>query len=612
MELRILHINLEDKSLKEEKIDEKTVRKFIGGVGIGAMILLEKAPKGIDPLSPDNPFIVMTGPATGTPFPLSGRHHIIAKSPLTGAFGDANSGGNFGAMLRRTGYDGLVFYKASDEPVYLTIMDENNDGVAEVKFRDAKHLWGKGVWYTEEKIRHDLEVGSSGSIMSIGPAGENLSFISCVMNDENRAAGRTGLGAVMGSKRLKAVYVKPFLLPPIYDKEAFNKVCNEKRKKLAENDITGKALPTYGTEVVTNVMNSLGNYPTHNFQKGVFPTADKISGETLKDTYLVGTKGCWGCTVRCARLVKIDEPPYQLDYEGAEYEGVWALGGDCGIDDMKAINKAYAIINDMGLDVISYGATVACAMELYEKGKIPHEKLHGMKLNFGNAQAIMDLAWMAGYRTGFGDDIALGSKRLAEKYGMPELAMQSKGLELPAYDPRGMQGMGLAYATSNRGGCHLRAYTPAYEAFGAPYKVDPYTTEGKAKLVIDQQNFFASTVDSLVSCKFLTFALGPEDFVDLVRPLTGWDWTVEELMETGERIYNLERVFCAREGTGTKDELPKRLTDEPQPEGAAKGYVVKLDEMLKEYYELRGWKNGIPTKEKLIQLGLEDYTPYIA
>ncbi|GBC75728.1 hypothetical protein HRbin06_01050 [archaeon HR06] len=349
---------------------------------------------------------------------------------------------------------------------------------------------------------------------------------------------------------------------------------------MAANDITGKALPTYGTEVVTNVMNSLGNYPTKNFQTGVFPTADKISGETLKVTYLVGTKGCWGCTVRCARLVKIEDPPFQVDYEGAEYEGVWALGGNCGIDDLRAINKAYAIVNDMGLDVISYGATVACAMELYEKGKIPEERLHGMKLNFGNAQAIVDLAWMTGYRTGFGDEIALGAKRLAEKYGMPDVAMHSKGLELPAYDPRGMQGMGLAYATSNRGGCHLRAYTPAVEAFGAPYKVDPYTTQGKAKIVIDQQNWYAATVDSLVVCKFLTFALGPEDFVDLVRPLTGWDWTVEELLETGERIYNLERLYCAREGVGTKDELPKRLTHEPQPEGPAKGHVVKLEEML--------------------------------
>jgi aldehyde:ferredoxin oxidoreductase len=604
--LKILHVDLSSKTTKEEVIDDQTVRKFIGGVGLGTKILLEKTKKGVEPLSEDNLLIIMTGPATGTIVPLSGRYHVITKSPLTNAIGDADSGGNFGPMLRFAGYDGIVFYKASGNPTYITIMDENEDGKPEVSFKDASNLWGKGVYYTEEKIREELQVGSVGSILSIGPAGENLSLISAIMNDENRAAGRCGVGAVMGSKNLKAIYVKPFTRPKVHDEEGLKKVVEEKEKKLAENDVTGKALPTYGTEVVTNVMNKLGCYPTKNFQTGHFPTADKISGETLRDTYLKGTKGCWGCTVKCARLVKIDEPPYQVDYEGAEYEGVWAMGGDCGIDDLKAVNKAYTITNDMGLDVISYGATVACAMELYEKGKIPEEKLHGLKLNFGNPQAVIDLAWMTGYRNGLGDDIADGAKRLAEKYGMPEVAMHVKGLELPAYDPRGLQGHGLGYATSNRGGCHLRAYMPAYEAFGVPFKVDPYTTEGKAKLVIDMQNYFAATVDSLVTCKFTTFALSIDDYVDLIRPLTGWDITTEELAKTGERIYNIERVFNVREGV-IEDTLPDRLVKEPMPEGPAKGMVVKLDEMLKEYYKLRGWVDGVPTKEKLKELGIEQY-----
>ncbi len=597
--LRLLDVDLTSQTMREQIIDEQTTRKYIGGAGLGAKILLERTPKGVDPLGPKNLFIIMTGPVVGTPFPLSGRHHIIAKSPQTGVFGDANSGGNFGAMLRRTGCDGLIFSGASETPVWMTIIN------GEPKFHDAKHLWGKGVHYTDERIRHDLQVGNSGSVLSIGPAGENLSMIAAVMNDEHRAAGRTGLGAVMGSKKLKAIYVKPHLVPPIYDKAAFDKVAKEKRDKVAKDPITGTSLPTYGTEVVTNVMNELGAYPTRNFESGYFPTADRISGERLKDTYLSGTKGCWGCTVRCARLVKIDEPPYQVDYEGAEYEGVWALGGDCGIDDLRAINKAYQIVNDMGLDVISYGATVACAMELYSKGKIPKKSLHGLQLFWGNGQAIVDLAWMAGYRTGFGDDIALGSKRLAEKYGSPDSAMHVKGLELPAYDPRGLQGLGLAFATSNRGGCHLRAYTPSTEAFGVPIKVDRLATEGKAKIVVEEQNWYASTVDSLVSCKFLTFAFGPQDFVDLVNPLLGWDWSVEELMKTGERIYNLERAYSVRETDGRADDtLPKRLLEEPMPYGGSKGNVVRLDEMLAEYYRLRGWKNGVPTKEKLEALGI--------
>jgi len=598
VQLRLLDVNLTDGTFNEEVIDAGTVRKFVGGAGIGAKLLYDRTPKGVDPLSPDNLFIIMTGPATGTPFPLSGRHHIIAKSPATGGFGDANSGGNFGAMLRRSGYDGLVFLGAADEPVWMTIIN------GEPKLHDARPLWGKGVRDTDEAIRHQLQVGSSGSVLAIGPAGENRSLIAAVMNDKHRAAGRCGLGAVMGSKKLKAVYVKPHKTPEIHDKAKFDKIAREKIDKLRKDAITGQALPTYGTGVVTNVMNAMGAYPTRNFQTGVFPTADRISGERLKETYLVGTKGCWGCTVRCARLVKIDEPPYQVDYEGAEYEGIWAMGGQCGIDDLRAINRAYNTVNDMGLDVISFGNTVGCAMELYTKGKIHKDELNGLQLFWGNGQAVMDLAWMTGYMNGFGKDIAMGAKRLAEKYGAPDLAMHVKGLELPAYDPRGLQGLGLAYATSNRGGCHLRAYTPATEAFGIPTKTDPLVTDGKAKITVDMQNFFASTVDSLVCCKFLTFAFTPQDFVDLVNPLTGWDWSVDELMETGERIYNLERLFCAREGAGTQDTLPKRLLEEPMPEGAAKGKTVQLEEMLSEYYRLRGWKDGVPTQEKLVELEL--------
>ncbi|MFQ6077364.1 MAG: aldehyde ferredoxin oxidoreductase family protein [Candidatus Bathyarchaeia archaeon] len=603
MELKLLDVDLTNGTFKEETVDDHTLRRFVGGRGLGAKLLYERVPKGIDPLGAKNIVFILTGPATGTSFPLSGRHHVIAKSPATGTIGESNSGGNFGAMLRRSGYDGIIVHGISDEPVYLTIME------GEPKLHDANHLWGKGVFYTEEKMREELGEKAKGSVLSIGPAGENLSLIASVMNDKHRAAGRTGLGAVLGSKRLKAIYVKPFTMPEVYDEENFNTVVREKLEIIRGDWVTGRDLTKYGTEVLVNVINGIGAYPTRNFQTGVFPTAEKISGETLAETYLTGNKGCWGCITRCGRLSSVPNPPYQAEEEGPEYESTWAMGANCGIDDLAAIVKADSLCDDMGLDTISYGVTVATAMELYEKGKIPRDKLHGLSLEWGNPQAIVDLAWMTGYRTGFGDDTALGALRLAEKYGMPEAAMQAKGLEFPAYEPRAMQGSGLGYATSNRGGCHLRAYIQCDEAFApttAVEKMDPLKTEGKAERVVTLQNFYAASVDSLVVCKFLTFAFSMEDFVDLINPLTGWDWTVDEMLRNGERIYNLERKFSVREGIGTEDTLPRRLLEEPMPEGPAKGYVNKLGPMLEEYYRIRGWVNGVPTKEKLEELGIAD------
>jgi len=298
------------------------------------------------------------------------------------------------------------------------------------------------------------------------------------------------------------------------------------------------------------------------------------------------------------------KPPYQVEGEGPEYETTWSLGAMCGIDDLDAITKAHNICDEMGMDPISFGNTVACAMELYEKGLIPKERLSGLELKFGNPQAIVELAWRAARRDGFGNDIALGSKRLAEKYGAPELAMQSKGLELPAYDPRGIQGHGLGYATSNRGGCHLRAYMIAPEILGIPEKLDPLKTEGKAQWVKTFQDIF-TICDALVVCKFLTFALNADDLKDLTNPITEWKWTTDDLLQTGDRIYTLERMFINREGFGRKDDtLPTRLLKEPMPDGPVKGHIFELDKMLDEYYELRGWKDGKPTKQKLKQLQL--------
>jgi aldehyde:ferredoxin oxidoreductase len=598
VKLKILRVNLSYESIREEEVDEETTRKFVGGRGLGSKILLDETVKGIDPLGPENKLIFMTGPVTGTAFPSSGRFHVITKSPLTGGIGDSNCGGNWGPELRFAGFDGIIFEGKAENPVYLWV----HDGEAEL--RSAEKYWGKGVWDTEDKIREELG-DPKVKLASIGPAGENLVLFAGIFNDKHRGAARAGVGAVMGSKKLKAVAVRGTGKPFVANTEGLLKTAKNVLKKIKENPTTSQGLPTYGTDVLVNIINTAGIFPTGNFQTGIFPAAEKISGETIAKTILVRNKACWGCPIACGRVTRVVKSPYQVEGEGPEYETNWALGAQCRIDDLDAITKAHNICDEMGMDGISFGNTVGCAMELYEKGKIPREKLGGLDLKFGNAQAIVELAWRTAYRVGFGDDIALGAKRLAEKYGAPELAMQVKGQELPAYDPRGAKGHGLAYATSNRGGCHLRAYPIAQEIVGWPEKLDPLKTEGKAMLVKMGQDVYAM-YDSLVACKFLGWALADiGDIVELTNQVTGWGWSTEDFLKTGDRIYTLERMYINREGFSRKDDtLPLRLLKEPMPEGPAKGHVVELEKMLDEYYNVRGWKDGVPTKEKLKELGL--------
>jgi len=594
---KLLRVNLSTERIRRQTIDAKTTREYVGGRGLGVRILYDELKPKTDPLGPKNLLMFMVGPATGTAFPASGRFHVVTKSPLTGGIGDTDCGGDWGPELRFAGFDGIIFEGRAEEPVYLWVRD------GEAELRCAKKYWGKGVWDTEDGIREELKEPKA-KIASIGPAGENLVLCAAIMNDKHRAAERTAAGAVMGSKNLKAVAVRGTGKPPVVDPAGLREAVKNALKKIKENPVTGKGLPTYGTSVLVNIINTAGIFPTRNFQTGVFPTADKISGETIAKTILTKNKPCWGCPIACGRVTRVTTPPYQVEGEGPEYETDWSMGAQCGIDDLNAITYSHNVCDDMGMDPISYGNTVGCAMELYEKGKIPKEKLAGLELKFGNPQAIVELAWKTAIRSGFGDDIALGAKRLAEKYGAPELAMHVKGLELPAYDPRGVQGHGLGYATANRGGCHLRAYMIAPEVLGLPEKLDPYKTEGKAAFLKGFQDFWC-VVDSLVVCKFLSFALGADDHRELTNPITGWNWTTEDLLKTGERIYNLERMFINREGFDRKDDtLPPRLLKERMPEGPAKGRVCELEKMLDEYYEVRGWKDGKPTKEKMKELGL--------
>lgn len=607
---KILRVDLTSSSIKVEETDKEIAKKYIGGKGYATYLLYQYlkeyekkgiSPKDINPLGPENVLIFATGPGTGVVgFPSPGRYHVMAlRSPLTGSIGSANSGGKWGPCLKFAGFDAVIIEGASDTPVYLEIVD----GKAELK--DASQIWGKTTFDTCRILKEKVG-GKRTSVACIGPAGENLVLMSCIINDEHRAAGRTGLGAVMGAKKLKAIVVSGAKNVEVAKPEEYQEVSKKCLEKIKNNPVTGEGLPTYGTAILVNIINNAGALPFKNWQSGYNPDADKISGETLTKDYLIRKGACWGCTIACGRVTKVAGGAYQVLYsEGPEYESIWALGNTTGVMDMGAVIKANHFCDELGMDPISLGSTIACAMELKEKGYISEEELQGIDLKFGNSAALVEMVWKTAYKAGFGKYLALGSKRLAEIFGAEGLSMSVKSLEMPAYDPRGAKGIGLNYATANRGGCHVTGYTISPEILGIPEKIDPLTTEGKATWVKVFQDF-TCVVNSTVNCLFTTFALGAQDYAELLSTVTGWNFTEEELLKIGERIYNLERVIINKFGFDGKDDiLPKRLLEEPMPEGAAKGQVVELDKMKEEYYKLRGWVNGKPTEEKLKELGIE-------
>lgn len=607
---RILKVDLTTKTIKSEPVDEEVAKKYLGGKGYATYLLYRYlkeykrkgiSPADIDPLGPENVLIFATGPGTGIPgFPSSGRYHVMAlKSPLTGSIGSGNSGGEWGPFLKFAGFDMVVIEGASDTPVYLEIVN----GEAELK--GAEDLWGKNTFDTNRILKERVK-GKNVSVTCIGPAGENLVYMACIINDEHRAVGRTGLGAVMGSKKLKAIVVSGEEKVPIADPERFREVSRKCLDKMRKNSVTGEGLPTYGTAILVNVINNAGILPYKNWQTGVNPDAENISGETLADKYLTRRRACWGCTIGCGRVTSVKTGPFQiLSSEGPEYESIWALGSSAAVKELDAIVKANHYCDELGMDPISLGSTIAAAMELNEKGYIPEEELQGLDLKFGNAAALVEAVWRTAYKAGFGKFLALGSRKLCELYGHPELSMSVKGLEMPAYDPRGAKGIGLTYATANRGGCHVTGYTISPEILGIPEKIDPLTTEGKAKWSKTFQDF-TCVVNSTVNCLFVTFALDAKDYAELLSAVTGWSLTEDDVMKIGERIYNLERVIINELGFDGKDDtLPQRLLKEAMPEGAAKGQVVELEVMKEEYYKLRGWVNGKPTPEKLKELEIE-------
>lgn len=598
---KLIRVNLTDKTIKTEKLNMDYANEYIGGRGLGSKYLYDEIDPQIDALSPENKLIFMTGPMTGTYATCAGRFNVVAKAPLTGTIGAANSGGYFGPELKFAGYDGIIFEGKSNKPVYLHI----NDDLIELK--DASHLWGKNVFDTTDELL--IENEEDAKVACIGPAGENLVLFAAIMNDKDRAAGRSGLGAVMGSKNLKAVVVKGTNGIGVANPLQFNNAVMDARKKVNANAVSGigGGLATYGTEVLVNILNEMHALPTNNWQSSRFESAEKISGEYLNEKYLVKNKACFACPIGCGRVIKIPDGKYKGIVGGPEYEAGWSYGASCGVDDLNSINKANHVCNMLGMDPITMGATIACAMELYEKGYIDDEDLGDKELKFGDADSILEWTEKTGIRDGFGDLLALGSYRLAEKFGHPELSMTVKKQEMPAYDGRAIQGMGLSYATSNRGGCHVRGYVTSTEVLGIPMKTDPLTTGGKAPLVKLFQDLTA-LVDSSDICLFTTFAIGLPEISGMLRGTVGIDMTDEELLKAGERIWNLEKLFNLEAGLTRQDDmLPPRLLTEPVTSGPSKGKVTELEVMLDEYYEIRGWnKDGVPTDEKLEELSLEN------
>lgn len=606
---QILRVDLTTGKISAEALKENDCKMFLGGSGLATKYLFDEVSKGTDPLGSHNKLIFMTGPLTGTESPSAGRYCVVTKSPLTGLWGEGNSGGSWGVYLKNSGFDGIIFEGISPKPVYLLI----DDGKAEL--RDARHLWGKGVGETYRLIREGL--GEDFNVACIGIAGENLVRYAGIFNDVHRPAGRCGVGTVMGSKRLKAVAARGTQEIKIANKDAFSQI-SKRNYDLVNESLLKITLETYGTAMVTDLVNVRGGFPTRNWQTGVVPDIDKISGITLESTLLVDRKHCYACPISCGRVSVVKSGPYACKGEGPEYETIGAFGAMCALENLEAVTLAHNLCDDYGLDVVSTGSTIAFAIECYEKGILTKADTDGLEMKFGEPDVVIQLIHKIAKREGIGDLLAEGTKRVAAKLdkGAERFAMHVKGLELPAYDPRAAKICGLAFATANRGGDHITAYVEGPAFVDIPFlcvedsKIEDWIVENpaEAKVVKDLED--ALTVfDCVGTCKFMGMALATEDWVDMIANCVGWEFSVNDFRKAGERVYNLARAFNVRDGlTRADDTLPKRLLEEPLPEGAAQGHKVeKLDQSLDAYYEFRGWdkKTGKPTPEKLKDLNLD-------
>jgi aldehyde:ferredoxin oxidoreductase len=594
----VLRVNLTSGEITSEPLNMQWALDYLGQRGLATKYLCEEIDPTVDPLSAGNKLIMTTGPLTGTMAATGGRYSVVTKSPLTGAVACSNSGGYIGAEMKMAGWDMIIFEGKSPQPVYLHVENDH------AELLPADDLWGTSVWETDERL-HQKHQDSLIRIACVGRAAEQGCLYAAVINDLHRAAGRSGVGTVMASKNLKALVCRGTKgVGNLKDPMRFFQATEQGKKVLADNAVTGQGLPQYGTQVLMNVINEVGAMPTRNMREVQFEGAHNISAEAMHEPRptdgqpnLKTNAACFACTIACGRISTIDhghftiqnKPAYWGASGGLEYEAAWALGSDTGVDDLETLTYVNFLCNEDGIDPISFGATVAAAMELYEKGIMTSQDTDGLELRFGSAEALARCAELTARGEGFGKVLGLGSKRLCEQYGHPELSMTVKGQEFPAYDPRGIQGMGLAYATSNRGACHLRGYTVASEILGVPEKTDPLVTEGKPELVKAFQDATAA-VDSSGLCVFTTFAWSLEDIAPQIDAACEGDWSAEKLLEVGERIWNLERDFNLRAGlTREDDTLPHRLLEEAAPSGPAQGKVNELQKMLPHYYEIRGW-----------------------
>jgi len=605
---KILYVNLSDQKTEVKDVDSQVAQNFIGGAGFATKMLYDEVPAGADPLGPDNQLIFMTGPVTGTRFPTSGRFAVAAKSPLTGVMATSTSSGFWGLELKRCGFDGIVFTGKSEKPVYLQIMNEKVD------IKDASGVWGKGTYETQDILRE--KVGEKRArVACIGAAGETLSPIACLMNDEGRAAGRGGIGAVMGSKNLKAIVARGNQKINTAAPDFFNEMSKQIIEGLT-NSPQIQQMTKWGTASSMDMGWTSGDVPVKNWQVGLWKEGCmNIGGQKMADTILKPhSVACYNCPIRCARWVEIPEGRFAYEGPGPEYETLGSCGSMLLIDDLEAVSWLGEICNKHGMDTISAGCTVAWAMEAYEKGAITKEDTGGVELTWGNVDAAVEIFEQMGKGEGFGAVLAQGSKKAAEKIGKgsEEYAIHVKGMEAPMHDPRAFQSLAVNYATGTRGACHVQGSSFMFEMglinteAGIRYKQGRFDKKKKGLAAKVAQDL-ANVMNSMAICMFGGLALQPSHMGMLMSLCTGMPHSTQSILQAGERILNLQRVFSCREGLDRKDDtLPKRLLT-PLPDGGAAGKAADLEYQLNEYYQLRGWnENGIPTREKLQALGLNE------
>lgn len=603
---KILRVNLTEGTVKPEELPNGQLRKYIGGAGLAARMLYDEIAPGVDPLSEKNKVLFLAGPLAGTIAPTGSRIGVYTKSPLTNGFFHSSAGGHFAPELKYAGYDGVIIEGSSKKPVYLFV---SNDCV---ELRDASRVWGERTDAAQKWLKGDIG-DESAQLAVIGPAGEKLVRFANITTG-CRSLGRGGIGAVLGSKKFKAIAVRGKGKLEVHDMEGTLKLSHEIMQIMKGNPSTGQILPWYGTPVLVNANNSLGVFGAHNWQQETFAGAESLSAETMRQKIVVRDKACFACPVKCSKYSVVTSGPFEgCTVEGPEYENIFAFGSMCGIDSIEVVAAAERECDDLGMDAIETGVGIAFAMENFEKGNLTTADTDGMELAFGKQELLLPLIHKIGMRDGFGNLLAEGVKKAAEKIGKGSeaFAMQNKGMTFAGHSARGLPGFALGYATGPRGGSHHDS-RPTGERAGI---VPRETIEGKAAYTVNVNHLMIFT-DSMIICHLAEAIWGPIEInqivVDILNKVTGMDVTVQEAQLTAERIWNVIRAFAVREGLRREhDTLPKRFLTEPIPDGPSKGMVITeetLEKMKDEYYTLRGWDKatGIPAPERLLRLDLPD------